>query len=200
VSNNPHQPFFTTLPGIISALATLIVALTGLYVALNHNKADAEPSKATPTATAGPTTSTPATPEPTSTKPPEATHCAKPTAPVLTFPGNNQTQPNHYYGQGVPWRFRWLASNCRGGSIRGYNLVVQAEGAPSPALDEFVEGTEFTGNTSGTVGASRWTWKVRAIDDENRYSDWSEERTFVVPPYVPPLNPNQRLPGLNGQD
>ena len=118
--------------------------------------------------------------ETSSGSPAVATHCEKPTTPVLERPGDNQVVPNHSYGEGTPWRFRWLASSCEGGSIRGYRLIVISATAKVPAIDEIVDGVEYAGNTGGTIGAPNWTWKVQAIDDRNQLSNWSEQRRFIV--------------------
>jgi hypothetical protein len=112
--------------------------------------------------------------------PPVSVHCTKPTTPVLEFPGANQVQSNHYYGQGKPLRFSWLPSSCSGGSIRGYRIVVTATGATVPAIDRIVTEPRYEGNTSGTISARQWIWRVQAIDDLNQMSDWSEERPFYV--------------------
>jgi hypothetical protein len=108
-------------------------------------------------------------------------HCAKPTTPVLVAPGDNEVVPNHWYGQGDPWRLSWLPSSCVGGSIVGYRIFILTEGAARPAVDEVVTEPEYVGDTGGTISARNWTWKVRAIDDLNQFSDWSEERPFVTP-------------------
>jgi hypothetical protein len=115
--------------------------------------------------------------------PKRSTHCAKPTAPILVDPGDNTVLPNHYYGQGEPWRFRWLDSSCEGGAIQGYRIVVRAEGAVVPAIDRLVKNTEYVGDVTGTISAANWSWKVRAVDDQNQLSDWSEERKFFVGPW-----------------
>jgi len=109
-------------------------------------------------------------------------HCSKPTVPVLLKPTQNGAQPNHYYGQGDPWEFSWVGSTCEGGTIKKYNLVVNAEGYSNAYLDKFVDEPRYVGGTTGTVGKSTYfIWKVRALDDKNQFSDWSEERRFTVP-------------------
>ena len=107
--------------------------------------------------------------------------CAKPTVPFPVFPEDQGIQPNHFYGEGDPWKFEWLASSCEGGLVEKYQLVVKSVNAARPAIDEIIEGTSYTDDTSGTISGQEWTWKVRAIDDQNQVSDWSEERFFVVP-------------------
>jgi hypothetical protein len=110
-------------------------------------------------------------------------HCAKPTTPVLIQPKEGGIQPNHFYGEGEPWGFSWLESSCEGGTIKSYQIVVKAEGAATTAVDELVDEPRYVDDTSGTVTARQWTWKVRALDDKNQYSDWSEVRRFSVPPW-----------------
>jgi WD40 repeat protein len=110
-------------------------------------------------------------------------HCTKPTTPVLVHPDDEGVQPNHHYGQGEPWQFDWQDAACEGGEIAGYRIIVQAVGYPVAAVDQVVTKSEYTGDTSGTVGTGEWAWKVRAIDDWDRLGDWSEERTFFVPPW-----------------
>jgi hypothetical protein len=61
------------------------------------------------------------------------------------------------------------------------------------AVDEYVEEPGYTDDTTGTVSASKWTWKVRALDDRNVFSDWSETRTFYVPAWdVVEVNPGEK--------
>ena len=126
-------------------------------------------------------------------------HCSKPTVPVLVEPRQNGIQPNHYYGDGEPWKFSWLESTCEGGSIIKYQLVVQAVGYPRAAIDELVDETSYVGDTSGTIGkGGNWTWKVRAIDDKNQFSDWSEVRSFSVPPWdAIDISPKRKTVHLN---
>ena len=121
-------------------------------------------------------------PSPTSS-PNQVTHCAKPTTPILVDPGDNTVMPNHYYGQGEPWRFRWLDSSCEDGTIQGYRIVVRAKDAVVPAIDKYVKNTEYTGDLTGTISADNWSWKVQAVDNRNQLSDWSEERKFFVGPW-----------------
>jgi hypothetical protein len=56
MSNNqpaqPHQSFWTTLPGIITAISGFIVAITGLVTVLGDRKGEATPE---PTLTTAPT-------------------------------------------------------------------------------------------------------------------------------------------------
>jgi hypothetical protein len=118
--------------------------------------------------------------QPSAHAPQSDSHCTKPTVPVLVSPGENQVLSNHYYGQGEPLQFSWLASVCSRGSIQGYRIFVQAVGFPTPGTDKIVTETKYIGDTTGTISARDWTWKVRAIDDLNQQSDWSEERHFVV--------------------
>ncbi len=66
-----------------------------------------------------------------------------------------------------------------------FPFVVRAAEATVPAVDTFVERSDYTGDTSGTVAAQNWVWKVQAIDDLNQLSDWSEERSFFVGSWQP---------------
>ena len=158
-------------------IAAVIVALVAGGVALyNRVKPRPEvqgiPAPATPSGSTAPTGNPP--------KEKSAARCAAPIVPVLSSPGENQVVPNHYYGQGEPWKFEWLPSSCKGGSIKAYRIIVKAVGVPTPAVDKIVTQTRYIGDTSGTIRGRDWTWKVLAIDDLNHQSDWSEERRFVV--------------------
>lgn len=127
------------------------------------------------------------------TRPGRLAHCAKPTTPVLVYPEENGIQPNHYYGEGKPWKFSWLESTCEGGSIIKYHIIVHGDGALTAAVDRFVSEPRFVGDTSGTISGHNWTWKVRALDDKNQFSDWSEVRRFSVPDWdVIDINPKPK--------
>src|SRR5205809_2821 len=189
------KSFFETLPGILTAIGGTIAGVAALLTALYS--AGIIGPKAAPTPSAVVTAASPSpvpsatkiddsspkpienTPSPIERPSPSvpgtqtATHCAKPTAPVLVDPGNNAVLPNHYYGQGQPWRLKWLDSSCEGGAIQGYRIVVLAAGAVVPAIDKFVKSSEYTGDVTGTISAQNWSWKVRAVDDRNQLSDWS---------------------------
>ena len=162
-----------TIPGILTAVAGVITALSGLIVALGQMGFFEEESR----------NSSPVQEikngEPKVTPTPQS-HCKQPTIPALISPGENQVQPNHYYGKGKPLQFKWLSSSCNNGTIKGYRIYVKAVGSSVPATDKFILKTEYTGGTGGTISAHKWTWKVRAIDDLNQSSEWSEERGFLV--------------------
>ena len=195
-----NKSFWATLPGILTAIGGTIGATAALITALYTVGVIGSKTTTTPvpipsptqaqsqsqTQSQSPTPSQAATPvdNPTPSAPGnQTTRCTKPTTPVLLDPGDNTVMPNHHYGEGNPWKFHWLASACDGGAIQGYRILVTAAGATVPAIDHFVKETEYTGDLSGTISASNWTWKVRAVDDQNKLSDWSEERKFFVGPW-----------------
>ena len=101
-------------------------------------------------------------------------HCAQPTVPVLKSPGDGSKQRSE------PWRFEWLESDCAGGSIRGYRIVIKAADSSGNDIDEIVDTPDFVDGADmiRKQGAPVWTWKVQAIDDRNQVSDWSEKRRF----------------------
>ena len=110
--------------------------------------------------------------------------CTKPNAPVLRFPRVGQTQSNHYYGRGEPWRFEWGPSACGQTQITQYHIVVRMTGRSNPAVDTIVSEPRYVGDTTGTLVAGQWTFKVQAIDSQNQLSDWSEERLFRVGEWI----------------
>jgi hypothetical protein len=113
----------------------------------------------------------------------EKNSCRKPTTPVLLKPSNNTSQPNHWYGKGEPWKFSWLPSKpqCEDTKISGYQIIIQCwDEKCAIAEDRFVEEPNYVGGLGGTISASEWGWKVRALDDWGRYSAWSERRKFYV--------------------
>jgi hypothetical protein len=125
-------------------------------------------------------------------------HCSKPTVPVLVEPRQDGVQPNHYYGQGEPWKFSWLESTCDGGSIIKYQLIVYAQGYSNAYQDILVDEPYYVGSTGGTVGSHSFQWKVRALDDKNQFSDWSETRRFTVPRWdVIDISPKRKTVYLN---
>jgi hypothetical protein len=167
-----NQNWWKSIPGILTAVAGIITAFTGLIVALHQiGVFTKDVSPETPPPVVANSNDTVAT---------ASIHCDKPTIPILKSPGANQVQPNHYYGKGKPLEFTWLASSCKGGTVKGYRLYVKAVGATVPAIDKVVTETKYVGDTTGTISANKWTWKVQAIDNLNQLSEWSEERPYFV--------------------
>ena len=78
----------------------------------------------------------------------------------------------------VLWTFYW--EDCENSS---YNLVVQRSEDPDPLIEEELDEALYTyQHPSAYIADSLrfgWTWKVRAIVDEEE-GDWSEQREFRV--------------------
>jgi len=101
--------------------------------------------------------------------------------PELISPSYGDTLDNGCYDHSdqIIWSFDW--EDCENAS---YNIVVLGGSASSPAVDEWVDTSEYIKNTTAyIVDRNRldWTWKVRSLVD-GELGDWSEVRVFDVEP------------------
>jgi hypothetical protein len=104
-------------------------------------------------------------------------------APTLLFPQNNAVMDNNCedYSDSIDWAFSW---NSFSGATRYQIYVIGPYPIVNPIIDTIVTSTSF--NFSGTgyiTDANRlnWTWRVRAGNDRNEWSVWSQ-RSFDVEP------------------
>ena len=95
------KSWWSTLPGVLTALAGVITAITGLLLALNKigvfSDSTKLPDNTSITSPRNNKENQNRRETDTSTK-----HCQQPSVPILAYPGDNQLQPNHYYGKGKP--------------------------------------------------------------------------------------------------
>ena len=102
--------------------------------------------------------------------------------PELNSPVNDARLDNGCSDSSNPvvWSFDW--EDCKNPM---YNIVVKRSGDTIPIIDELVDDSEYTySNPSSYIADTNrfgWTWKVRALVDEEK-GEWSEEREFSVEP------------------
>ena len=104
-------------------------------------------------------------------------------APTLLLPQNNAVMDNNCEGntEAKDWNFSWSSVP---GATR-YHIYVIHTGAANPAVDTIVFATSFYYGPTGWIpneNLEGWTWKVRAGNDSNLWSNWSSVRTFTVEP------------------
>jgi hypothetical protein len=106
-----------------------------------------------------------------------------PPIPTLISPLNNALMDNNCQGntEAIQWNFSWTSVT---GATK-YQIYVIHTGAANPVIDEIVSTTSYYFGPSGWIpneNLSGWTWRVRAGNDSNVWSNWSTERSFVVEP------------------
>ena len=82
----------------------------------------------------------------------------------------------------IDWDFEWTAVS----GAKKYHLFVKTSRAPLAAIDDKgIKKTKYEyrkpGAYTGPRGYLGWTWKVRALVG-NEWTEWSEERPFVMEP------------------
>ncbi|MFQ5814487.1 MAG: hypothetical protein ACE5I2_15015 [Anaerolineae bacterium] len=173
-----RQSFWTTLPGIITAVSGLIGAVAGLIVAVDAlldlgpvNVIDGDGPTPTPVVEATPT--------------PAATPQA-PTVPDLLTPIDNTSikqndpdigcPPDLTRGFGYRIPFDWTDS-FSSADIAGYEIVVEKESTQFPLVDEFVTDSELTFSRCNVFITDQnldgWQWRVRAKDKLENFSEWT---------------------------
>ncbi len=104
---------------------------------------------------------------------------AQPTVPSLISPHDGATLPQ----PGDPWTFDWTDSIDLKNGIRQYELYVVHKGAKNPVIDDYVKDSHYSKTLGGYItdeNLKGWTWKVRAQNNKELWSDWSETWTFDV--------------------
>ena len=103
--------------------------------------------------------------------------------PTLISPQNDAVLDNNCddYSDSIEWDFDW--SDVQGATK--YQIYVIHEGATSPQIDTIVTSSCYHYSESGYIHQDNrfnWMWKVKAGNDNNLWSEWSEERYFDVEP------------------
>lgn len=119
----------------------------------------------------------------TGAPPPPGPDTTPPTVPVLLSPAPGASLPQ----PGTPWTFDWADSSDAESGIKQYQLYVIRQGAGSPVIDILVTTSTASKNLAGQIThdyLTNWTWKVRAQNNAELWSDWSPVRTFKVEPKI----------------
>lgn len=101
--------------------------------------------------------------------------------PILLLPPAGAIMDNGCYNfsNKIEWFFDW--TDVRGATK--YNLYMRNLAAAYPSIDVVVSVSEYYHWMYAYISnLDNWIWKVRAGDDENVWSGWSEERNFNVEP------------------
>ena len=155
--------FLTTLPGLITAVAALITAGTGLVAVLFQAGVlgGSSGKQGDPSAAITPTSSR---------------------TPILIAPRSGSAVSQGYM---APWTFRWDAPGA--GNTTRYHLRVTGPGARNPAIDIKTNETNYRyvderRRCSYVTEQKRlgWSWQVRAEFDDGTSGPWSEESVFDV--------------------
>lgn len=85
---------------------------------------------------------------------------------------------------GVTWTFSWTEPIL---GVTRYHLYVIGQNAQNPVIDRSdITSTVYTDRSPGSYIAEHnrrgWRWRVRALLNNQFWTDWSEERTFDVEP------------------
>jgi PKD repeat protein len=104
---------------------------------------------------------------------------AQPTVPSLISPRDGATLPQ----PSELWTFDWTDSLDLESGIRQYELYVIHKDAEIPVIDDYVKDSHYSKTLGGYItdeNLKGWTWKVRAQNNKELWSDWSETQTFAV--------------------
>lgn len=123
-----------------------------------------------------------------------------PSVPNLLLPVEGKVLPqqnNPTSRAGFVWTFKWEASTSNT-PIKGYQIVINNPSVPDFSVDQFVTQPNYIyHHQQGLKEASQlsgWTWKVKALDTDDEWGEWSQARTFSAAAYVP-YKPEPPQPG-----
>jgi hypothetical protein len=102
-----------------------------------------------------------------------------PSAPELVSPKEGAILPQPSQ---APWSLEWRAIP----EAIAYQLVVYGQFASVPLVNTQLEATTYIYRGSGGYIAGhnlrKWTWQVRARNQNSQWGEWSEIRTFDITP------------------
>lgn len=119
-----------------------------------------------------------------------------PSQPTLLMPINGALIPQNDPTTGCPFDpagghghrivFDWTDAQARNG-IAGYELVCARSSVenPLPIIETFVEVSELTQASCGFIidrNLDNWVWRVRAMDTQSVFGEWSEVGVFGFEP------------------
>ena len=163
-SHERKHGFLSTLPGIVTAVATLITAVGGLIAILFQFGVFGPGNQIAPDPGAGGTT----------------TSNDMPLALTLAVPQNGSTVSQPYI---QPWWFTWDEPRDDG-RVQRYHLRVVGDHAAYPLVDVKTNETEYKipQRCSYIIDSNRmgWKWQVRALFQDGNWGPWVEQSTFNV--------------------
>jgi hypothetical protein len=85
---------------------------------------------------------------------------------------------------GITWTFRWTEPML---GVTRYHLYVFAPNSQNPAIDRSdITSTTYRDRSPGSYIAEQnrrgWRWRVRALLNNQFWTDWSDESSFDVEP------------------
>jgi len=160
--------FWSTLPGVLTAVASVIAAVGGRITVLYTTGIIGRHQPSAPVAGVG------------ESRPSEEAEMI----PSLAVPQDGSTVSQPYR---QPWVFRWDEPRAPG-NVRQYHLRVFGASAAYPVADVKVSGTEHTirgRECSYIIDNHRlgWKWEVRAQFQDGTWGPWAGPSTFNVSPF-----------------
>jgi hypothetical protein len=155
------QSFWSTVPGLLTALAAIITAIGGL-VAVLHEIGIIAPGERPSTA-------------------PGIAAPARNSPPRLLLPRNNAMMPQPYM---QAWLFEWDKPEDYDG-VQQYELLVFQGPALNPVIHKITRLTQYTQAAQSCSfitdnNRSDWGWQVRVRLENGAWSAWSPTWTFDV--------------------
>jgi hypothetical protein len=158
MSDDRRHPFWTTLPGLLTGVAALLTALTGIYVAVDRSR---ESQRAVAPQSEAPARAVSAAPASTTESPPTSSSEALAAVSVVLF--NNGNKLGVLNGPIAPTRFT-IDRRHRIDDIRTYHWNDRVGASPGTIALLGADGTRYgpweASGSSGQDGVPNVNWMV----------------------------------------